>query len=170
MRNSIEFIIPTMVDGGKKQKFRYKGGHHSENLSKEWIDDNFRKDFEDTYKLLVSNEYLEKKIPCPTGKRDDKEEKIEEKITIPRHYLKKGKVKYCFGESAYCAFGNVANTLHLLKDDKAASFFFINRFKKRLICSKDIVHCQRTNGILMNLLVLFGYFVKNLDIQQKYLK
>ena len=130
IRNSIECIIPTMVDGKKMWKCKHKGGHYSENQSKEWIDENFREDFEDTYEQLVSDEYLEKKIPCPAGKPDDERKDDEGKDGIPKHFLANGKVKYCFGDSAYCAFGNMANAMHLLKDDKAASFFFLNRFKK----------------------------------------
>ena len=90
----------------------------------------YGKEFKDTYKKLVSDRLVGKKIPCPADKSDDEEENIQAITNIPAHFHARGKVKFCFGESAYCAFGNMANALHLLKDDKAASFFFMNRLKK----------------------------------------
>ena len=115
-----------------------------------------------------------KKIPCPDDKSDEEEDKVQTRVNIPVHFHAKGKVKFCFGESAYCAFGNMANTLHLLKDDKAASFFFVNRFQKKVdlleqytTLPEDQRNVNQFGAALRILRGKFGYTTKVLGMSHR---
>ena len=174
IRTSIDYIIPRMVEGEKKWKLRYKDGKYSKYMTKMWIDEKFAEGFDVFYDKLLSDDYLGKRIECPHDKSDEEEVKVQTGTNIPAHFHAKGKVKYCFGESAYCAFGNMANALHLLKDYKAASFFFANRFKnkaelleKYTTLPEDQRNVNEFGAALRILRDKFGYTTKVLGMNHR---
>ena len=129
IRNTIEYIYPSIVNDTKQWQCKLKGGRFLQPKSLQWIQDNFQKDFEDTYEQLISDEFLDKPIPCPKSKGQSLIQSEETKVTIPLNMRGEMEVKYCFGEKDYCAFGNMANAMYHLNDSKAPSFFFSNRFQ-----------------------------------------
>ena len=129
IRNKIEYIYPSIVNETKQWQCKLKGGRLLQPKSLQWIQDNFQKDFEETYEQLISDEFIDKPIPCPESIGESIVTMEKTKVPIPFNMRGDMEVKYCFGEKDCCAFGNMANAMYLRNDSKASSFFFSNRFQ-----------------------------------------
>ena len=69
-RNSIDVIVPTMIKGTKVWRCKMKGASFSETRSLQWIENVFKKDFQDMYEKLLDDSYLDKEIKCPSEKQN----------------------------------------------------------------------------------------------------
>ena len=174
VRSTIDAIVPIMVEEVKMWKCKHQGGYFSKPQTHEWVKETFEKDFEETYDMLMDDANLNKAITCPSGKRNETNDEDKQHEIIPAHIIGRGKTKYSFGDNAYCAFGNRANGLHLLNDDKAASFFFANRFKtvSSLVADYTTLDITKTNinefvTAIRIVRERFGYVTKALDMSHQ---
>ena len=83
IRNSIEYIYPSIVDGTKQWQCQLKGGRFLQPKSLQWIEDYFKKDHKETYEQLISDEFLDNAIRCPDVKEDDTNVVENTKSIIP---------------------------------------------------------------------------------------
>ena len=128
IRSQIDFLRPTIINGKKMWKCKHKGGYFSAPQTYEWIKKNFdTEQFKDTFEMLMDDNNIDGRVPCPAGKPNDRDRRTDE---IPTKFRVNANVEYCFNGDAYCAFGNMANAMFLFNDYEAASFFFMNRCKK----------------------------------------
>ena len=85
-------------------------------------------------------------VALPSGQRDDSDNSDEETSNIPIEFRGRSNVEFTFGDRAYCAFGNMANALALLKHEEAALFFFRNRFKPLVDLLKEYTTLNIESG------------------------
>ena len=125
-----------MVNGEKKWRGKFKKAGYTDPQEEKWIKKSFYKKYRDYYDKLISDENIGKIQPLPSGQRMQKSvgDSIEfgdrdDNNDIPLQHRTNVRVQYVFGDREVCAFGNMANAMNLMGDDKAANFFFFNRFK-----------------------------------------
>ena len=121
----ITHIQPAMIDGIKMWKGKYKNGSHTPPQSIDWISSSFLPQFQPYYNRLMNDSNIGKHLKIPSGKtRMEFNDKTNENDNDMSLFATNIDVGFCFDSDAFCAFGNMANAMHIMGDDKAARFFF----------------------------------------------
>ena len=127
---AIFHILPQgVIDGQHVYHGKQKNGHIDKTITQEWIDVNFKDSFPTEYQDMMDPDNVGKSIEVPSGFIDlsDSESDEDEGSKVPSKYLTNRIVRYQFENKNSCAFGNMANAVHLMNDEKAAQFFFAHR-------------------------------------------
>ena len=147
-----------------------------------WIEDSFKDDFHDTYAKLLHQDAIGKIEKVPSGKRSKnlsdtmQYRESQESTDVPKSCNTTMPVRYNFGDKGVCAFGNMANAMSLLGDERAARFFFVNRNKSMDLILEDHPEIKiNTNGnkFMCAMLIArqkFGYVMHELDSHEPWTK
>ena len=165
-------IQPCIIDGVKMWKGKRKIGSHTEPQSLEWLKSSFLPKFKSFYEDCMDDGNIGKHLKLPSGKKTfDIADPTEQLKEIPPDILTDFSVPFTFGDDAYCAFGNMANAMHIFGDKKAARFFFSNRHKHMPLLQQEYPEVQMNltgNQFLSALQIvrhMFKYSVKKLEYQ-----
>ena len=153
-------------------KGKRKIGSHTDPQNLEWLKASFLPKFKPFYDECMDDNNLGKHLKLPSGKKTfDIADPMEEVSKIPSSILTEYSVPYTFGYDAYCAFGNMANAMHIYGDNKAARFFFSNRHKHMPLIQQEYPELQMNltgNQFLSALQIarhMFSYTIKKLEYQ-----
>ena len=170
----ISGIETSYVKGKKVWRGKYVNGTFTEPQDEKWIKRSFKKDFKWYYDMLKNDESKVGKVEkIPAGKASNEltcnmSSDIVEHKFIPKHYQTSVSVQFYFDTKAVCAFGNMANAMHLFGDEIAARFFFENRLKSVGTIMKDYpnISSSVTGNLFMTAVILarhkFGYNLRML--------
>ena len=117
------------VDGKYVYHGKQHNGHFDKTIPQEWIDLNFKDRFPEDYEKFMDEDNIGKACEVPSGAiyLSDSDSDEDENGKIPSRFVTKKIVQYQFENKNCCAFGNMANAVNLLGDEKAAQFFFHHR-------------------------------------------
>ena len=117
----------------------------------------------------MDDKNITKHLKIPAGKRKmEFDDKMQENHNNMSSFATNIDVGFCFDSDAFCAFGNMANAMHIMGDEKAARFFFSHRHKNMALLQDEYQDMKmklsgnQFAGALQIVRSVFKYTIRNL--------
>ena len=123
----IDYVKLVEIENGVHKHVGKQNNGHFDDLTQEWIDENFKVRFPIFYGKIMDEKHIGVLEPTPSGAIDVDESDSSGEEDMPNEFATDGSAHYRIENTNVCAFGNMANALALLNDNIASQFFFDNR-------------------------------------------